>query len=75
MVLGEDHMTQSEPMSILLRIHIRSQGTGSCTFPLGSLAEEEMPENRESSIQKLFDSLDHPLKLFSYTSPLIPIFC
>lgn len=65
MVLGGSRVTQCEPMSVFLRI----QGRESCTFSLGSLAGEEQLENTERPTQKLFDSLDHPLKLFSYRSP------
>ena len=71
---GWGHMTQPEPMSMFLRIHIAPGREDNCTFSLGSLTGEEMPENRERPTQKLFGCPGLPLKLSSYVSPLISSF-
>ena len=50
-------MTQSVPVSMFFKDSHRPWGRECCPFSLGSLAGEELPENRERPTQKLFGCL------------------
>lgn len=63
-------MTQPEPRSLVLRIHLGPRREKAVLFPLDLL----LPRNREGPTQKLLGCLDLLFKLSNYMSPLTTSF-